>query len=295
MTEKTLDWLNLNRFRAYPFVNDEGLVCNGARIPDCVLLDCIVVDTRALENIPEMIFTGYSITDDYTRVFFSYNGEAYSYDISSSAGDSETSIVKVEGTGLQNANNEYLYIKLVLSSHNYILQKAGKGQWTFKGKILPTKIISSTVSGVSGISVNGSANVSGFENSGTASGNVHLVDGFRTQPVVQNGKVLVKVGEHYGEDPCHYNEDTESDSNDGAICDDLLLFFCGQNAVNSSNVVLQGGPGISIKQGGSYTAKSDIVDTYGEVGVRRGEKIPCIEVVASSELMRIYRPSAQQS
>lgn len=294
MTEKTLDWLNLNRFRAYPFVNDEGLVCNGARIPDCVLLDCIVVDTRALENIPEMIFTGYSITDDYTRVFFSYNGEAYSYDISSSAGDSETSIVKVEGTGLQNANNEYLYIKLVLSSHNYILQKAGKGQWTFKGKILPTKIISSTVSGVSGISVNGSANVSGFENSGTASGNVHLVDGFRTQPVVQNGKVLVKVGEHYGEDPCHYNEDTGSDSNDGAICDDLLLFFCGQNAVNSSNVVLQGGPGISIKQGGSYTAKSDIVDTYGEVGVRRGEKIPCIEVVASSELMRIYRPSAQQ-
>jgi len=291
MTEKTLDWLNHNRFRAYPFVDDEGLVQDGSRIPDCVLLDCLVTDTRHLGYVPKLVFTEIDVASSRTKVTFTYAGESHSIELDGTepAYGNSPSMVKIAG----HMGEDLMYMSFVFSSHQYILETAGEGMWRFTGRVLPTRVVSVTASGVMGVETSGSAHVQGYEGSGTATGVVRLVDGFRTQPVVQNGKVVVKVGPTYGENPCHY--DDGSSPEEGTNCDELLLFFCGQNAMTSGNVVLRGGTGVSVKSGGMYTARQDIVDTYGNVGIAAGEKVPCIELVASSELLRIYRPAVDSS
>ena len=152
-----------------------------------------------------------------------------------------------------------------------------------------------TASGVMGIRSNGNAHVDGFDEPGVASGTVHLVDGFRTQPVIQNGSVLVKVGTRYGEDPCHYREgdpDYGEEGRDKTDCSSLMFFFCGQNAVDGGDIAFTGGPGVIVKPGGTYKAKHDVMDTYGEVGLAAGEELPCIEVIADKGLLHLYRPSS---
>ena len=286
MTEKTLDWLNLNRYRAYPLVNDGGIVVDGKRIPDCVLLDCTIMDTRHDIGIPELIFRSIDVTAERTRVEFTYAGSDFGFDIT---GEGENGIVVFDGrsTGDEcGIGSDFVHARFIFSSHDRIIAEAGEGRWEFSGHVLPTKIASVEASGVTGISTSGSASVDGRDLPGTATGDVHLVDGYRTQPVVHNGKVVVKVGPSYGLDPCHYypgHLETPS-------CDDIMLFFCGQNAVNSGNVTLDGGPGVTVTQGRTYLAREDIMDTFGNVGIEKGEGIPCIEVAASSELLRIYRP-----
>ena len=298
MTEKILDWLNHNRFRAYPFVNDAGLVSGGVRIPDCVLLDCVVMDTRHGISSPELVFKEIDVTNERTRVAFEYNGTAYSHTLTGGGGSSdlgESSIVRVDGTSIGGLASEMLFVKLVFSSHDYILENAGTGHWNFTGRVLPSKVMAVTASGVEGLHVNGSAHVQGFEGHGVARGDVTLVDGFRTQPAIQNGKILVKVGTNYGEDPCHYRENDAyyvGQTHEQTSCDDLMFFFCGQNAIDTGDVVFEGGPGITVKQGGTYAARYAIINTYGEVGIEAGERVPCIEVVATPGLLKLYRPSA---
>lgn len=297
MTEKTLDWLNHNRFRAYPFADDEGLVRNRARVPDCVLLDCLVTDTRHLGYVPELVFTEIDVTQARTKATFTYAGEEHSveFDGSNPGYGGSSSLVKIEGHLSAAPGEELLYMSFVFSSHAYILENVGEGTWRFSGRVLPSKVVSVAASGVMGVEANGSANVPGHESAGTATGEVQLADGFRTQPVVQNGKVLVKVGNAYGENPCHYEEDSSSSPDGQAQCGDLLLFFCGQNAPSNGNIVLEGGAGVSVKSGGLYTARRSILDTYGEIGIAEGESAPCIEIVADTGLMRLYRPSEESS
>lgn len=287
MTEKTLDWLNLNRHRAYPLVNDERLVVDGKRIPDCVLLDCTVMDTRHGIGTPDLIFRRIDVAQERTHVDFTYAGLDFGMDIT--GGEDGISVFDGSSTGQGDGiGGEFVHARFVFSSHDRILDEAGEGTWEFSGQVLPTKIATVEASGVMGISTSGSAFVDGRELPGVATGDVHLVDGYRTQPVVHNGKVVVKVGNSYGFDPCHYY----SGPLETPSCDDIMLFFCGQNAVNSGNVILKGGTGVTVTQGRKYVAKEDIIDTFGNVGIKKGEGVPCIEVVASSELMRIYRPKA---
>lgn len=308
MTDKILDWLNQNRFRAYPFVDDIGLVSNGSRIPDCVLLDCLVMDTRHGITSPELVFTEIDVTSDRTEVKFKYCDEPYAYTLAGSEESSgssysaggatpdigESSIVRVDGRSISGIDDELFFIKLVFSSHDYILGTVGEGHWEFNGRVLPSKVMSVAASGVACLRTAGSAYVQGFNSPGAAKGAVRLVDGFRTQPSIQNGKIVVKVGAHYGEDPCHYREDDpeyREQRRKRTACGELMFFFCGQNATDTGDVALEGGPGVTVKQGGTYTAKYDIIDTYGEIGVTAGEKIPCIEVVAAPSLLGIYRPA----
>lgn len=285
MTTKVLDWLNNNRHIAYPFVNDAGLVVSGSRIPDCILLDCLVVDTRFDVPPSDMVFTGFEVTDKYTEVTFTYSDKTYTHRIPDS--DSDSTISKYLGRVDDHVNGGMLEITLTLSSHRYIIDNVGKGVWKFFGQILPSKIIRVPASGVNGISTKGSYKVEGFELPGIARGDVHLVDGFRTQPVVHDGKVLVKVGTGFGYDPCHYKGryDVKRTS-----CDELLLFFCGQNAITSGDISLEGGPGINVEQGRTYTAKEDILDSHGNIGIRKGEEIPCVEIIATSSLKRLWKP-----
>ena len=291
MTEKTLDWLNHNRFRAYPFIDDGGLVYNKARIPDCVLLDCLVTDTRRLGTVPDLVFTEIDVTAERTRVTFSYNGESHSVEFGEDQAGygGSGSFTKIEGHLEVAPGEELLYMSFVFSSHPYILENVGTGRWTFNGRVFPTKVVSVTASGVMGISAKGSYLVDGYGDAGVAYGTVRLVDGYRTQPCIHNGKVVVRVGNAYGENPCHY-PGYVAVSNE-YNCDDLMLFFCGQHAGDDGNVVLQGGPGANVKSGGTYTAKRDIIDTYGEIGIAEGESVPCIEIMATTSLMSLYRPS----
>lgn len=294
MTEKILDWLNHNRFRAYPLVNDKRLLCGGERIPDCVILDCLVMDTRHGKEDARLVFTHISVGDGETVVSFTYDGMPYSCTLEAGQGVSDDNIVTVGAEVVGSSAEELLYIKLVFSSHDYILEHAGKGEWSFSGEALRSKVVSVAASGVMGLKTGGSSHVEGYEQAGTATGVVHLVDGYRTQPVIQNGSVVVKVGTRYGEDPCHYREDDPEyldELRNKTDCGELMFFFCGQNAVDSGDVAISGGPGVVVKHGGQYEATRDVVDTYGNVGLAAGERIPCIEVIADKGLLRLYRPS----
>lgn len=287
MTEKTLDWLNQNRFRAYPFVNDARLLADGSRVPDCVLLDCLVVDTETAEKVPVLTFNRYKVTENSTTVEFTYNGTPYSYTLEGGSLSGEGSFVKINGSAKEEFQGPKINISLVFSSHEYIKSSVGEGEWSFNGHILPSKVISVRASGVEGIQTQGSYLVTDHDAPGVASGVVHLEDGYRTQPVIQNGVVQVKVGNNYGIDPCYYPGAAAMEKQD---CESLLLYFCGQNAINSGNITITGGDGVSISQGREYTAKEDILDTYGNIGIKAGESVPCIEVIASSGLLKLYKP-----
>lgn len=271
MTEKTLDWLNQNRYRAYPLMNDERLVTGDVRLPNCILLDCKVMDTRPRPDgsIPHLYLTKVVISKDHTDITLEYDGAEYTLTIE---GDGD--IEKIIGT------SKYVYMSFTTSSHTKILEFCGEGEWNLKAEVLRSKVICVDASGVSGITCNGNGEIS----ADTATGVIRLVDGYRTQPVIKSGKVLVKVGNQYGLNPCRMKGwktyDTEG-------CDNLMMFFCGQNAINTGNVVLQGGPGVVVNQG-TYTVKKEI----GEL--KAGDSIPCINVSTTSEVLKIYRPSTPE-
>lgn len=292
MTQKTLDWLNQNRFRTYPFINNEGCIAKDRRVPTSVLLDCLVVDSQNYtpQNIPSLKFNRYKVTKEQTDIFFTYGESEYSITLTGGEISGNNSITRYYGSDFLNTDQESLYISLTFSSHAYILASEGEGEWSFSGKVLPSKIITSYISGVKGISTQGSHDVDGRDLPGVATKDIHLVDGYRTQPEIKNNSITIKVGNNYGIDPCHH---PRSEEESGPDCSNLLFFFCGQNAITSGDLIFSGGPGVIVTQGRKYTAKQDILDTYGEIGIRKGEEIPCIEVRAAPELLRIYRPSSE--
>ena len=290
MTEKTLDWLNANRFRAYPFVNDAGLLSDGKRIPDCMLLDCLVVDTRQAATAQSLTFTGLTVTTESSTITLTYGSRAFSYTFSGGTTSGEGSFFVVRAPS--NTPTPTLHFRLVLSSHAYILEHAGTGRWDFRGRVLPTKIIASAASGVSSLTVHGSEGTFDRGEPGSIKGEIELKDGYRTMPTIQNGRIVVRVGTQYGEDPCHHDWGVHPSEEE---CAKHLLFFCGQTGSRDGDVALKGGPGVSVTTGRNYVARRDIIDSYGNVGIQAGESIPCIEVSATSELMRIYTPTVLKS
>ena len=134
--------------------------------------------------------------------------------------------------------------------------------------------------GIDGISVNGSSGVENHDVPAVVKGDVVLEDGYRTSPIVSGGKIFVRTGRRYGYDPCHYDFGDQ-----GSVdCSKPLFFFCGQNAVNSGNIVLKGGKGVNVSQGRTYLV-------HDENSKCNGKSIPCIEITAGPELMEMYKPS----
>lgn len=182
----------------------------------------------------------------------------------------------VKGQGRINAS-----ISLIFSSHQYILSNVGEGEWIIGCPILKSRTIClSNGFGVSGIMTNGSDGVVEHSSNKVVTGDVILEDGFRTSPIIKNGKVLVRVGTKYGYDPCKYKFEKWSPLD----CRNPLFYFCGQNAINGGDISILGGNGISITQGRTYTVED-------EDSKCNGMTIPCIEIVATKELSDICSQS----
>lgn len=270
MNSRHMDWLNQNRNRAYPLVQEEwrkhvdpesGL--------DCILLDALVVNAGIDPESRKLYIKSIVTRPTKTTITINYAGENATVEMSGGSVDGPESFETIRG--LWSHAEEMgcaVPIALVFSSHEYIYSKLGSFSRTFPDNgipLMPTRQVNLTEGhGVSGIMVNGSANVHG---GGVISGDVVLEDGYRTSPVVQDGRVLVRTGSRYGIDPCHYPVDTR-----GKDCSRLLFFFCGQNAINSGNVNINGGRGITVDQGRKYNG------------------IPCVEIKASKELLELYSP-----
>ena len=302
-TKRTADWYDENRYRSYPFRNDEGLVIKTdnpetwtgvelTRAPNCVLLGATVVDTRteASEDSDCILkCSRYVVSEESTSVFFSYSGKNFSFSLVGGEMSGDEAFQTISGELRDEAWSRPVKISLTFSSHAFILSRVPLGTYKFSGTVLPSRvIILPTGSGVDGIVTNGSAKVQG---GGVATGTVVLEDGFRTSPVVHNGNVRVRIGPAYGKDPCHY--DSGSPGNDP--CDEFMFFFCGQNAVNSGNIVMRGGSGVSVTQGRMYVVKKEIPDGNGGVAASVGEAIPCIEISATTPLMNLYLPPGADS
>ena len=309
LTSRSMDWLNQNRHRSYPMKRDEWRkVASPTSGLDCVLLDAQVFNAdstgdETLEMVSVSVVPGSDSSSgsdsgsssgsgndeaEHTEVAMRYDGNLFVVKLYGGETSGEASFdVKrgsVHGAGIRGAS-----LSLVFSSHAYIKDILGYGTWNAECPVLESRVINLTDGvGVDCVTVNGSAGVKDHDLSvsdskvvGEALGDVVLEDGYRTSPIVNYGRVLVRVGKRYGYDPCNYDFGEE-----GSVdCRIPLFYFCGQNAINSGNIVLKGGKGISIMQGREY-----VVDD--ENSKCNGMSIPCVEIVAGRELLDICDPSA---
>ena len=279
LTTRSMGWLNQNRRRAYPLVRTDWRRTNPPEAGrDAILLDAIVLDADAM-GTEQLTLVAATVEHDRTTIRLRYGATDFAVDLTGGAVSGEGSFAClrgiVRGSGAFGAT-----VTLVCSSHAYLLENLGEGSWTFDCPVLPSRVLSiSDGAGVAGVETQGSTGVAGNETPRTASGDVVLEDGYRTSPIVSGGRVFVRVGRRYGLDPCHYDFG-EASARD---CRCPLFFFCGQNAINNGNIVLRGGRGISIRQGGTY----EVNDPKSKAN---GKRIPCIEIVAGQELLDICRP-----
>lgn len=277
LTDKTMEWLNQNRYRSYPFSREEWRekVSPSSGL-DCVVLDALVFDADA-EGDEELVIMSVSVSSDRTVVGMSYGRTAFHVSLSGGELSGDGSFESFVGT-VDRGRGRPASVSISMSSHAYILDAVGEGSWDLGCGVIRSRVVRITDGyGVGGIKTNGSHCVEGHGERSVASGDVVLEDGFRTSPIIHRGKVLVRVGKKYGYDPCRH-ECGESYADD---CRDQLLFFCGQNAINSGNVVIKGGRGVSVEQGRNYVVRS---------GSQAGKSVPCIEIIAGSELLDIYKP-----
>lgn len=276
-----IQWLNGNRMRSYPMRRDpwRRLAAAGSPGLDCVLLDALAFDADApAGKSPELTVESIRVETGSTTVSFAYAGKPFAVELKGGDGSGEGSYVRMRGA-VPGAGRVPASMSLLFSSHVYILSTLGAGSWTLGCPVLKSRVVCpSDALGVDGISTNGSDGVEGHS-AATATGEVVLEDGYRTSPVIFDGQVLVRVGTRYGLDPCRYDFG-DAGSRD---CRRPLFFFCGQNAINGGNIILRGGRGISVRQGGTYR----VDDPKSKCN---GKTIPCIEIVAGRELLDLYAP-----
>lgn len=273
LTAKTMEWLDQNRRRSYPMEREAWrMMVDPASGLDGVLLDAIVFDASA-DGTESLYVDSVSVSDDSTTVSMTYGSRQFSVSLSGGSASGCGSYEQV------NMSSGSARMSFSFSSHAYLLDTVGKGSWKLGCRVLSTRVVTlSDGRGVDSIDVNGSNGVDKHD-PGSADGEVVLEDGYRTSPVVNRGRVLVRVGKRYGLDPCKYDFG-ESGVTD---CRRPLFFFCGQNAVNSGNVNIGGGMGVSVTQGRKYTVR----DPSSKCN---GMSIPCIEIVAGDELRHLCRP-----
>lgn len=282
LTSKTMEWLNHNRHRSYPMERDQWREKASASSGlDCVLLDALLFDADA-SGTEVLTVESVVVGEDNTVVTMKYDIHSFSIVLSGGSLDGDGSFDRkvgvVKGIGLRGAS-----VSFVFSSHAFIKNSVGTGTFVLGCLVLPSRVVRlSDGMGIDGISVNGSSRVSGHDSCDVASGDVVLEDGYRTSPIIYDGKVFVRVGRRYGYDPCRYDFG-DAGSRD---CRRPLFFFCGQNAINNGNIVLKGGKGVSVSQGRSYTVR----DANSKCD---GMTIPCVEIVAGRELLDICKPPAE--
>ena len=268
------EWLYQNRRRSYPMDREPWRkVVSPESGLDCVLLDALVFDADA-KGDEELVLKHIAVSPEGTLVGMRYGSTDFQLTMRGGSVSGEGSVEKVRLL-VHGAGERAAFVSLALSSHEYIRSvlgvSSGSERRDFDCRVMPTRVIRLQDGfGVDFFTVNGSYGVEG----GVAapSGDIVLEDGYRTSPVVYNGKVVVRVGSRYGLNPCKYDFGYRVGLGDK--CKEPLFYFCGQNGVNSGNVVLKGGKGIMVRQGGTYKGK------------------PCIEIVAGRELMDLYNPDA---
>ena len=277
LTSRSIGWLDHNRRRSYPVERDEWRkkVSPESGL-DCVLLDAVLLDADSSGD-ERLEVLSINVSQDKTVVCMRYGENRFSVDVLDGE-ESETGDIVVKKGYVAGTGSRAACVSLVFSSHRRILDSAGEGSWTIGARILRSRVVTlSKGSGVDGILANGSSGVDGHEMASTASGDVVLEDGYRTSPIVFDGNVLVRTGKRFGYDPCKFDF-----GKDGSVdCRRPLFFFCGQNAINGGNIVLKGGKGITVSQGRSYSVRS---------GTCAGKTIPCVEIIAGSELLDIFKP-----
>ena len=281
ITANTMEWLNQNRNRAYPFVREEWRsldIVHEYPWLDCVLLDALVFDADARGD-EDLVLERIEVSGDTTNVCFKYGDTTFSELVTGGDDDGENSIIFknriIEGHGCVGVS-----VSLAFSSHSHMrMVGCVDGSFNVGCRIMPTRVVRmSDGEGVRYLHTNGSKKVDGHDAASDITGEVILEDGFRTSPVIAYGKIQVRVGKRYGYDPCHYDFGDEYKRD----CRKPLLFFCGQNAINSGNIVIKGGAGVSVRQGGTYTVED-------ENSKCNGMTIPCIEIIAGKEIMEIGR------
>ena len=281
LTDKTMDWLNQNRHRSYPMQRDawREKVSPGSGL-DCVLLDALVFDADSAGG-ETFELVSVEVESSRTAVTIRYGGSEFTESVPNGTASGEGSF-HFRRRLLPSSGRRYAVASLVFSSHAYIKEAVGQGSWNLQCPLLATRVATLTDGiGVDRISVNGSSGVADHEEAKRdVDGDIVLEDGYRTSPVINNGRVLVRVGKRYGLDPCTYDFGNAGDRD----CRRPLFYFCGQNAVNSGNIVLSGGKGISVMQGGKYV----VHDSNSKCN---GKSIPCIEIVAGRELLEMYKPT----
>ena len=281
LTDRSMEWLDQNRHRAYPAERDAWRAAVGPSSGlDAVLLDALVLDSDAAGD-ESLAIESVAVSSASTAVSMRYGDTPFQIELAGGETSGDGSYVLKKGA-VRGSGRRPAYVSLAFSSHAFVLDAVGEGTWRLGAPILRSRVVAlSRGAGADGIVTNGSDGVAGHA-AAVASGEVVLEDGYRTSPIVRNGKVFVRTGKRYGYDPCTFDF-----GEDGTVdCRKPLLFFCGQNAINGGNVVLKGGKGVTVSSGRKYAVRS---------GTCAGKEIPCVEIVACAELRDLFSPEKKTS
>lgn len=289
LTGRSMGWLDQNRHRAYPMDRDEWRerVSPESGL-DCVLLDATVFDacSPGIERLRMLSVevssgsgSGPGSQEGHAKITMEYAGKPFEVEFSGGDSSGPGSFFVYRGW-VPGGGDRPASVSLVFSSYRHMFGIVGKGKWEIGCSALRSRVANLCGgAGVDFVSAGGSEGVEGHDVPSVVSGDVLLEDGYRTSPIIWNGKVFVRVGRRYGHDPCSAG----FGSSGSPDCGSPLFFFCGQNAINGGNVVIKGGRGISVAGGRGYKVRS---------GTCSGKTIPCVEIVAGRELSGIAKPGA---
>jgi hypothetical protein len=271
-TNRLIDWYNSNQYRSYPFEEDSIFLMEDNKFaPLNLLLDILVVDTRnTITGIPEMRLSriekqngtdGTDGTNDQINMVFTYTSNLDTINIVLPIINDGTSDIFTSMVTVESPNDLPIFIKYT-STHIVSDSDIPLGEVINKPKILASKIISSTVSGV--------RSIQGTQGD-KATGDIHIVPGCNTEVYINNGRIIVNLRRGAGKGTC-CSGTAGSDLSD---CQQAFLFFNGQEGDINGNITLVGGAGVVIQP----SAPHEYYKT------KTNKIIPTIDIQAGADLI----------
>lgn len=223
------EWLSSNKNRAYPFVEDSNL----GPVPQWMVLDLRLWDSAA-DSVLELRCTGVRVERPKAYVSFSYGDASFELPVEIGKGISV----------LMLSPSDTIRVRAAVygGGAEYVLGLAD-GTYEADVRVNPANVVS--IGRLRKLrSLNG------------ATGRIHLADGYGTTVRIQDGAVVVSVGNGLGLGTYCRGKDDEEDLFD---CGLALLFMNGQHADTSGNIDIVGGTGVSVQTGRKALAGGRVV------------------------------------
>lgn len=227
MVNRTVEWLNANRYRRYPFRDDTNLACTGGReLPNNVLLDCRLVSCTAAVSLLTLLSVEVTAGQSSLLFCFGYGlhmfyvevpaAAAFPYQVAGSSAGFQYTLVFGEG-----CTTVFGY-------------PVGVYNMTSTPVIQPALTVVQDRHRVDTVQATG-------EGQAVLSGLIYVEPGYNCDPTVVPDSIRLSAGLGYGAGRyCERLLDAV------VSCADAILWWNGQNASEDGNIEIRGGQGVDV-------------------------------------------------